>query len=29
MRRFSEKGMNECVLTVDSVDWNCASFEVN
>ena len=29
MRRFSEKGMSECVLTVDSVDWNCASFEVN
>ena len=29
MRRFSEKGMSECVLTLDSVDWNCASFEVN
>jgi hypothetical protein len=29
MRRFSEKGMSECVLAVESVDWNCASFEVN
>ena len=29
MRRFSEKGISDCVLTVDSVDWNCASIEVN
>ena len=24
MRRLSEKGMGECVLTVESVDWNKA-----
>ena len=29
IRRFSEKGMSECILTVESVDWNCASFEAN
>ena len=26
---FAEKGISEYVLTVESVDWNCASFEVN